>query len=75
LTAGRLEHAFAPGRGGYFYVIDGRVSVDGEQLRTGDALKIMAETDLTISTDVAAELILIDVPLDFEPVGVWARER
>ena len=75
LTAGRLEHAFRPGRGGYFYVIDGRVDVDGEQLRTGDALKVGGETELTLTTDVAAELILIDVPLDFEPVGVWARER
>jgi len=75
LTAGRLEHTFGPGRGGYFYVIDGRVNVDGEQLRTGDAVKITAETELTISTDLAAELILIDVPLEFEPVGVWARER
>jgi len=75
LRAGRLEHAFGPGRGGYFYVIDGRVNVDDEHLRTGDALKITAEADLTITTDLAAELILIDVPLDFEPVGVWARER
>jgi redox-sensitive bicupin YhaK (pirin superfamily) len=75
LTAGRLDHTFGPGRGGYFYVIDGRVDVDGEQVRTGDALKITAETDLTITTDLAAELILIDVPLDFEPVGVWASER
>jgi len=75
LRAGRLEHTFGPGRGGYFYVIDGRVKVDDEHLRTGDALKITAETDLTVTTDLAAELILIDVPLDFEPVGVWARER
>jgi redox-sensitive bicupin YhaK (pirin superfamily) len=75
LKSGRLEHTFGPGRGGYFYVIDGRVDVDGEQLRTGDAMKVTAETDLTITTDLAAELILIDVPLDFEPVGVWARER
>ena len=53
----------------------GRVTVDGEQLRTGDALKVTAQTDLTITTDLAAELILIDVPLDFEPIGVWAQER
>ena len=76
LTAGkRLEHAFAPGRGGYAYVIDGQVEVDGEALRTGDAIKIERETDLSFVTDLAAELILIDVPLDFTPVGVWARDR
>ena len=27
------------------------------------------------SNDNPAELILIDVPLQFEPVGVWAGER
>ncbi|HET8785287.1 MAG TPA: pirin family protein [Candidatus Limnocylindrales bacterium] len=72
--AGRLEHTFAAGRGGYLYVIDGRVSLDGEALRTGDAAKVTGEVALEMTTDVAAELILIDVPLQFEPVGVWAGE-
>ena len=73
LTAsGTLQHAFGPGRGGYLYVIDGRLSLDGELLRTGDAAKITGEIELGLATDVAAELILIDVPLEFEPVGVWA---
>ena len=31
--ADRLEHAFEPDRGGYLYVIEGRVEVDGEPLR------------------------------------------
>ena len=69
---GKLEHAFGPGRGGYLYVIDGRLSLDGDSLRTGDAAKITGEIELSLATDVAAELILIDVPLEFEPVGVWA---
>ena len=30
-------------------------------------------TDLTITTDLAAELILIDVPLNFSAVGVRTR--
>src|SRR5262249_50098928 len=60
LTAeGGLEHAFGPGRGGYLYVIDGRITLDeDEQLRTGDAVKITGEADLSIRTDVGAELIL-----------------
>jgi quercetin 2,3-dioxygenase len=70
--SGRLERTFGPERGGYLYVIDGRLSVDGESLSTGDAAKITGETDLGLSTDVGAELILIDVPLEFESVGVWA---
>ncbi len=73
--AGRLEHSFGPGRGGYLYVIDGRVAVNGDSLTTGDAAKITGEAQLEMATDVAAELILIDIPLQFEPVGVWAGER
>ena len=72
---GHLEHSFDGGRGGYLYVIDGRVSVNGEPLRTGDAAKVTGTAELTLSTEVGAELILIDVPLEFRPVGVWAGER
>jgi len=50
------------------------VALNGDQLRTGDAAKVSGEAVLALSTDVAAELILIDVPLEFEPVGVWAGE-
>jgi redox-sensitive bicupin YhaK (pirin superfamily) len=73
--AGRLEHTVAPGRAGYLYVIDGRLSVDGNPVRTGDAVEISGEASLELSTTLAAELILIDVPLRFEPIGVWTGER
>ena len=69
---GPLEHTFAAGRGGYLYVIDGRLALDGQALRTGDAAKIAGEVSLEMTTDVAAELILIDVPLQFRAIGVWA---
>ncbi len=72
---GRLEHSFEGGRGGYLYVIDGRVSVNGEALRTGDAAKVTGAAALRLSTEVGAELILVDVPLDYRPVGVWAGDR
>jgi redox-sensitive bicupin YhaK (pirin superfamily) len=71
---GHLQHTFGPGRGGYLYVIDGRVEVDGDELRTGDAAKVTGAAELGLRTNVAAELILIDVPLEFESVGVWADE-
>jgi redox-sensitive bicupin YhaK (pirin superfamily) len=71
---GRLDHAFEPGRGGYLYVIDGRVALNGDPMRTGDAAKVTGAADLSLATDVAAEMILIDVPLEFQPVGVWAGE-
>jgi redox-sensitive bicupin YhaK (pirin superfamily) len=72
---GELRHTFEPGRGGYLYVIDGRVELDGDPLRTGDAAKVTGATDLALRTDIAAELILVDVPLQFEPVGVWVAGR
>jgi redox-sensitive bicupin YhaK (pirin superfamily) len=71
---GKLQHTFEPGRGGYLYVIDGRLEFDGDPMRTGDAAKVTGVAELTLRTDVAAELILIDVPLDFERIGVWAGE-
>ena len=40
----------------------------------GDAAKVTGPVELALSTAAAAELILIDVPLEFEPVGVWAGE-
>ena len=59
---------------GYLYVIDGRVDVDDEPLRTGDAIKVTGAIHLTLRTNLAAELILVDVPLEFERIGVWAGE-
>jgi quercetin 2,3-dioxygenase len=72
---GEIEHRFGPGRGGYLYVIDGRLTFDGDEpLRTGDAVKVSGEAYLALRTDLAAELILIDVPLEYERIGVWAGE-
>jgi redox-sensitive bicupin YhaK (pirin superfamily) len=71
---GKLDHTFVPGRGGYLYVIDGRLSLDGDPLKTGDAAKITGPIALELATDVGAELILVDVPLEFAPIGVWAGD-
>ena len=71
---GQLQHTFQSDRGGYLYVIDGQVEVNGERLATGDAIKVTGAADLTLRTEVSAELILIDVPLRFERIGVWAGE-
>lgn len=67
-----LEHSFGAGRGGYLYVIGGEASVGGATLATGDAAKIYGPEHVTVSSPSVAELILVDVPLEFEPVGVWA---
>ena len=68
-----VAHDFRPGRGGYLYLIEGRASVGTEELSTGDAAKIHDEATLRIEATDTSELILVDVPLRFTPVGVWAR--
>jgi quercetin 2,3-dioxygenase len=74
LTAGtEVAHQVAAGRGGYLYLIEGRSRLGDESLSTGDAVKILDETDLRLRADAASELLLVDVPLRFTPVGVWAR--
>jgi redox-sensitive bicupin YhaK (pirin superfamily) len=68
-----VAHPVQPERGAYLYVIEGGVTLDGESLATGDAAKITGEDSLSIRASAPSELILVDVPMTFEPVGVWAR--
>jgi quercetin 2,3-dioxygenase len=78
-----VRHAIGTGRGAYLYVIEGRVTLgpadgarDGsarpDTLATGDAAKVTDEPELPILAAEASELILVDVPMEFEPVGIWA---
>lgn len=74
LEAGHeVRHHFEAGRAGYLYVIEGALVVGGEKLITGDAAKIFEEDDLQMSAVEDSELILLDVPVVYEPVGIWAR--
>ena len=68
-----VSHAFPAGRGGYLYLIEGGLRAGKEQLSTGDAVKIRDEPDLRLTAMQPSELILVDVPAEFRPVGVWAR--
>ncbi len=68
-----VTHDFGVGRGGYLYLIEGRARVGTEELASGDAAKIDDEPQLRIEAKETSELILVDVPLRFTPVGVWAR--
>jgi redox-sensitive bicupin YhaK (pirin superfamily) len=68
-----VRHAFSDGRAGYLYLIDGEVVLDEERLATGDAVKVFGPHDLAIGAAGETELILIDVPAEYTPVGVWAR--
>ena len=72
-SGSEVTHGFAGGRGGYLYLIEGEMALNQDQLSTGDAVKIDEERELRLRATQPSELILVDVPLDFKPVGVWAR--
>ena len=67
-----VTHDFADGRAGYLYVIEGSLEVDGEDLTTGDAAKIFDEDRIELSATETTELILVDIPPTYTPVGIWA---
>lgn len=58
----RADHAFAPGRLGYLHVARGSVSVNGQRLGHGDALKFVDEPRLSIERGEGAEVLLFDLP-------------
>ena len=68
-----VSHAFPSGRDGYLYLIEGTLALGQDHLSTGDAVKIREEPQLRVRAMEPSELILVDVPVEFRPVGVWAR--
>ena len=69
-----VEHEFGDGRAGYLYVIEGAVALnDAHTLETGDAVKASGPERLGVRAERDAELILIEVPSGYEPVGIWTR--
>jgi redox-sensitive bicupin YhaK (pirin superfamily) len=66
-----VAHAIGAGRGAYAYLIGGRAEFDGQPVSTGDAAKVVAQAELRIRATHPTELILVDVPMTFEAVGIW----
>jgi redox-sensitive bicupin YhaK (pirin superfamily) len=66
-----VDHDVAAGRGAYLYVIGGAATLNDDTLKTGDAVDITGPEHLRLAAQEPTELILVDVPLTFEPVGVW----
>ena len=63
LSAGREErHEIADGRGGYLYLIDGTLRVNGQHMTRGDAAYLGAG-ELVFDGEEESDLILIDTPL------------
>jgi redox-sensitive bicupin YhaK (pirin superfamily) len=67
-----VTHEIGDGRGVYAYLIEGEATLDGNEVSTGDAAKVTDQRALTIQATRPSELILVDVPMAFEAVGVWA---
>ena len=60
-----------PKAAGSALLIEGKLTPNGEELSSGDAAKVKELPQLTMHADEATELILIDVPMTFEAVGIW----
>jgi redox-sensitive bicupin YhaK (pirin superfamily) len=59
-----LAHPLAKGRAAYVHVIRGTISVNGTPLKGGDALKLVAETSVTLTQADDAEVLVFDLPAD-----------
>ena len=70
-----VRHHMDPERGAYLYVIEGAGSLDEEGMSTGDAAKVTGQEQVRFRATEPTELIVVDVPMRFAPVGVWARRR
>lgn len=65
LTPGtQVSHKFAEGSGGYLYVIEGALALNGERLGTGDAAQIADELEIDLHAEDPSELILVEVALE-----------
>jgi redox-sensitive bicupin YhaK (pirin superfamily) len=58
-----VEHAFAEGRGGYVYLIEGDIDLNGDRLATGDAAKVLGGGLLRVRARATSELLFVDTPL------------
>ena len=58
-----VEHEIAPGRGAYIHVARGAATVNGNQLKHGDAIAVEQETRIRISNESAeqTEVLLFDL--------------
>ena len=66
-----VKHEIGEGRGVYAYLIEGAGTFDAEDVTTGDAAKVIDQRELKIRARQQSEFVLVDVPMKFEPVGIW----
>jgi len=68
-----VEHVFGDDRAGYMYLIGGAARLNDDELSAGDAVKVHGPERVRIRSGEETELILIEVPERYTPVGVRAR--
>lgn len=56
------RHELKPGRRVYVHVARGAVSVNGEELKTGDGAKINGASEVTLADGKGGEVLLFDLP-------------
>ena len=66
-----VVHEIGEGRGAYVYLIEGAAWIDDETVSTGDAAKVTGQPSVRVRAEETSELIMVDVPMSFEPVGIW----
>lgn len=66
-----VTHPIGAERGVYAYLIEGEGTFNGQPVAAGDAAKLTDEPALTVRATAPSELILVDVPMVFEAVGLW----
>jgi redox-sensitive bicupin YhaK (pirin superfamily) len=52
----------APGRRAYVHLARGRLSVNGQTLHAGDAMKLTAEASVNVAQGEGAEVLVFDLP-------------
>ena len=66
-----VGHSIGQDRGVYVNLIEGAATFDGQDVSTGDAAEVTDQPEVRIQARQQSELILVDVPMKFEPVGSW----
>jgi len=67
-----VTHALDEARGAYVYLIRGAGSFNDDAVDTGAAARIFDQPTFRFRATQPSELILVDLPMDWTPVGVWA---
>jgi hypothetical protein len=55
------ELALDPARKAYVHLVRGSLTVNGQALHAGDALRVQAESRLTLSDGVGADVLVFDL--------------